>query len=218
MSRELTEGVWLLDLPFVNAYLVADDVLVLVDAGYPRSGQRIRTEIESAGFDPATVERVLLTHFDVDHVGGLGALPGTQDIYAGVADAPLVSGARVPKVAGFKGGLQRLSARFVRPPASPVTAVEDGDEIGSFTAIHSPGHTSGHVVYASGARNVAFVGDLVMSDGDSLSPPPWFLNEDTARVRDSIDRVAAQLPPVDVVAPGHGEPLAGEAFRALATS
>ncbi|MFP4530923.1 MAG: MBL fold metallo-hydrolase [Halodesulfurarchaeum sp.] len=218
MPRELTEDVWLLELPFVNAYLVADDVLVLVDAGYPRSGRRLRTEIESAGFDPATVDRVLLTHFDLDHVGGLGALPGTQDIYAGVADAPLVSGARVPRVTGVKGGLQRLSARFVRPPTSPVTGVADGDEIGSFTAIHSPGHTAGHVVYASAARNVAFVGDLVMSDGDSLSPPPWFLNEDTARVRDSIDRVASRLPPVDVVAPGHGEPLAAAAFRTLANA
>ena len=215
MPRALTDGVWLLELRYVNVYLVQDDGLVLVDAGLPWSGSRIRAEIEEAGFGPAAVERVLLTHYDLDHVGALASLPGEPEIYAGEPDADFVAGTRRPGFGTLKRGSQQLGAIVTRPPASPVTAVADGEQIGGFTAIHSPGHTPGHVVYASEARDVAFLGDLVMSDGKSLSPPPWYLNDDGDTLADSIERVGAELPPVSLLAPGHGAPLRGDPTRML---
>ncbi len=217
MPRQLSDGVWQIDLTGVNAYLVADDVLTLIDAGLPWSGNAIETAIREVGFEPETVERVLVTHFDLDHVGALASLSGTQDIYVGEADADFVSGKQTPGFTGLKRGLMRLSTVILHPPQTPITPVRDGDEIGTFTAIHSPGHTPGHVAYVSEARDVAFVGDLVTSDGESLSPPPWYLNDDNPTIEFSIERLAERLPPVDVVASGHGEPLVGEAYRAVHT-
>ncbi|MDZ7850219.1 MAG: MBL fold metallo-hydrolase [Halodesulfurarchaeum sp.] len=215
MPRALSEDIWLLELGYVNAYLVRDDVLVLFDAGLPWSGRRIRAEIERAGFDPAAVKRVLLTHYDLDHVGALSALPGRPKIHAGEPDAAFVAGTRRPGFDSLKRGSQHLGAFVTRPPASSVRPIEDGEKFGSFTAIHSPGHTMGHVVYASEKHEVAFIGDLAMSDGESLSLPPWFFNEDGDRLADSIETVAERLPPVSLLAPGHGEPLWGDATQIL---
>jgi glyoxylase-like metal-dependent hydrolase (beta-lactamase superfamily II) len=220
MSRKLTERIWHLDLRYVNAYLVDDDVLTLIDAGLPWSGSRIHAEIRAAGFEPAQVERILVTHYDLDHVGALTAIPGTQEIVVGDADLDFVAGRRTPNFAGVKQAVQRLGAVFLTPPKEPLSSVRDGDEIGSFTAIHTPGHSPGHVAYVSEARDVAFIGDLLRSDGKTLSRPPWYLNRDTARIDHSIERLLDRLPPIEIVAPGHGEPLVQggqQAIRALRT-
>lgn len=215
MVQQLTDGVWWVDLVGVNAYLVEDDVLTLVDAGMPWHAGRIERAIEEVGFDPTALERALVTHFDFDHVGSLSKLaPAT--IYAGERDADLVAGRRKPPFADRKTAFQRLSSMFVRRPSAPVTPVSDGDTLGSFTAIHTPGHTPGHMAYVSSDLDVAFVGDLVMSDGAGLAPSPWYMSQDTAEIMESIERFEDEMPAVDVVAPGHGTPLVDGGYGAIA--
>ncbi|MFW5900621.1 MAG: MBL fold metallo-hydrolase [Halodesulfurarchaeum sp.] len=215
MVRKLADRVWHLDLNYVNAYLVDDDVLTLVDAGLPWSASNIGAEIRAAGFEPAQVERVLLTHYDLDHVGALAFLPGSQDLFVGAADLDLLAGRTKPSLSGVKQAIQRFGAVLLRPPNGPLSAVKDGDEIGSFTAVHTPGHSPGHMAYVSEARDGAFTGDLLRSDGETLSRPPWYLNRDTARIDASIERLLDRLPPVDIVAPGHGRPLVGDGRQAI---
>lgn len=215
MGRRLTERIWHLDLRYVNAYLVDDDVLTLIDAGHPWSGATLKSEIRAAGFEPAAVERILVTHYDLDHVGALASIPGSPEIVVGEADLDFVAGRRTPAIAGVKETIQRLGAVFLTPPTEPLTSVRDGDEIGSFIAVHTPGHSPGHVTYVSEARDVAFIGDLLRSDGDSLSRPPWYLNQDTARIDLSVERLLDRLPPVEIVAPGHGEPLVQAGHQAI---
>ena len=71
MVVELTERVWQFKLRGVNAYLVADDVLTLVDAGTPLDEDAIRTGVVESGHEVGDIERVLLIHCDLDHVGAL---------------------------------------------------------------------------------------------------------------------------------------------------
>lgn len=215
MARQLADRVWHLDLNYVNAYLVDDDVLTLVDAGLPWSTSNIEAGIRAAGFEPAQVERVLITHYDLDHVGALAFLPGSQELFVGVADLDLLAGRRKPSLAGVKQAIQRFGAVLLRPPNGPLSAVKDGDEIGSFTAVHTPGHSPGHMAYVSEARDVAFIGDLLRSDGETLSRPPWYLNRETATIDHSIDRLLDRLPPIGIVAPGHGRPLVEDGQQAI---
>jgi glyoxylase-like metal-dependent hydrolase (beta-lactamase superfamily II) len=50
-------------------YLVDDGgEWTLVDAGWPGDEESVRDGLASAGIGPADVDRVLLTHFDPDHV------------------------------------------------------------------------------------------------------------------------------------------------------
>lgn len=219
MSKALADGVRWLDLTGVNAYLVDDDgALTLIDAGTPFDASRIRRGIVEAGHAVSAVDRVLITHYDLDHVGGLGRLGLDADLYAGAADAALLRGDESPSWLSRKGVIQRLMGPFVRnQPHAQV--VEDGDRVGSFTAFHTPGHTAGHTVYVSDALSTAFLGDLVRESDGELVASTRFISADTTAVRKSIDRLAMAAPEFAVAAMGHGTPLTergSERLQALA--
>lgn len=72
MATELAEGVWHLDLGIVNAALVDDGgTLTLVDAGRRGGVDALADELAETGHEMADVDRILVTHYDGDHVGGL---------------------------------------------------------------------------------------------------------------------------------------------------
>lgn len=206
MVTELREGVWRIDCGSVNAYLAEDDVLTLVDAGTPRDAGTVRAAVEEAGFIVGDVERILVTHYDIDHVGSLATLGTDADIYLGAGDVGFYVGDEKPPLGNRKGAFQRVAGHLVSKPGRGVTSVADGDKIGSFRAFHTPGHTPGHTAYVSEELSVAFVGDLVMEDGGRLKASPWYLSYDADRVRDSIHYLADQEPAVEVLAMGHGTP------------
>ena len=220
MVVELTERVWQFKLRGVNAYLVADDVLTLVDAGTPLDEDAIRTGVIESGHEIGDIERVLLTHYDLDHVGALAGLePGLDaPVYAGAFDGEILGGDRSPPLTNHKGALQRVLGPFVTEPSLSVRTVADGQTVGSFTAYHTPGHTPGHVAFASSDLGVGLLGDLVTESDGALEPSGWVISYDTDTVCDSIRSLADRAPAFDVACVGHGTPLTGgrDALRALA--
>jgi len=207
MLTELREGVRWLDLRGVNAYLVDDGDLTLVDAGPPWKAGAVLDVLVEAGYAMTDLDRVLLTHYDLDHVAGLPKLAGYDvDVYAGRADAGLVEGTDSPDLGSLKGLTQALGSPFVGKAPVTVQRLDDGDTVGEFSVYATPGHTPGHVAYVNEAVDAAFVGDLVLeSDGD-LDPSPWFLSADTDAVRESIRSLAAHTPDLSVLGVGHGVP------------
>ncbi len=214
---ELTEDVWRIDLGQVNAYLVDDDVLTLVDAGWPGNAGAIREAIEGVGFEVSEIERVLVTHYDLDHVGALDGLAPDLDarVFVGRADAEMLTGERRPPLKNRKGALQRAIELAFDGTDLPVEEVGDRETVGSFTAFSTPGHTPGHVAYVNEALGVAMVGDLVTESGGVLRPAPWVLNYDSGQVRESLRTLIDEAPPFRIVCPGHGEPIAGDVRDAL---
>ncbi|MFB6206217.1 MAG: MBL fold metallo-hydrolase [Haloglomus sp.] len=209
MLVHLRGDVWQIDCGGVNAYLADDDgALTLVDAGTPRDGGTIRADIRQAGYDVDDVERILVTHYDVDHVGALASLAAETDatVHMGAADAPFLMGKEQPPGLTLKGAVQRLGGVFVDRPNHDPELVAGGDEIGSFTAYHTPGHTPGHTAYVSDDLDAAFVGDLVRESDGELQASPWFISYDTDSVRESIHDLADRAPAVDVLGMGHGTP------------
>jgi len=209
MVTQLRDGVWQVELSGVNAYLADDDgTLTLVDGGTPIDGGRLRTAVELAGYHLTDLERVLVTHYDVDHVGSLaGIIADTgAEWFMGAADAPFLLGHEKPPFLHHKGAFQRLTGPFSRRPETEPTLVADGDEVGSFVAYHTPGHTPGHTAFVSYDLDAAFVGDLVIERNGQLEPSPWILSYDTEAVRESIHDFADRAPAVDVLAMGHGVP------------
>jgi len=217
MATELADRCWWLDLGSVNAFLVEDDVLTLIDAGTPRDVTAMEEGIAEAGFDPDDVERVLLTHYDVDHVGTLSDLTDESDatVYAGVPDATILTGEASPSLLSLKGFIQRVTGPFVDRPDVPVERVADGDVVGSFTVYETPGHTAGHVAYVSERLGLGFVGDLVVEDDGRLSASPWYLSENHAAVADSVRDLAERAPQFDVLGMGHGHPLDADGHDAI---
>ena len=218
MATELAGGVWRLDCRGVNAYLVFDDVPTLVDAGTPWDEAAIRTGLGDAGLSVDDVGRVLLTHYDLDHVGTLAALASDLDapVYAYGFDAQLLRGTRSPPLRNHKGLIQRLGGFVTDLPNLDVVGVRDGGTVGSFTAYHTPGHTPGHVAYVSEELGVALLGDLVSASDGDLEPSGWLISYDTEAVATSVRGLATHAPPFEVACVGHGDPLATGGDEALA--
>jgi glyoxylase-like metal-dependent hydrolase (beta-lactamase superfamily II) len=217
MATRLSDDVWWLDLGGVNAYLVDDDgSLTLVDAGPPWRPGGVLQGLVDAGFGLADLDRVLVTHYDADHVAGLARLAGLDvDVYAGRADAPLVAGDRRPDWRTRKGFSQRLMAAFVGDCPLPVKGLADGDTVGSFTVYETPGHTPGHVAYVSEARSAAFLGDMVRESGGELTPSPWVISADTDAVGRSIRSLTERAPPFEIAGVGHGVPFERDGHQRL---
>ena len=221
MATEIADGVWRLDCGAVNAYLVFDDVPTLVDAGTPWDEDAIRDGLDDAGVAVSEIGRVLLTHYDLDHVGTLAALTPALDapVHAYGFDATLLRGDRNPPFRNHKGLIQRLGGLFTDLPELEIVGVHDGQEIGSFTAYHTPGHTPGHVAYVSEGLGVALLGDLVSESDGELRESGWVISYDTEAVAASVRDLAERAPPFEVACVGHGDPLAsggGDALAALA--
>src|SRR3712207_9277782 len=78
-----------------RVYAIEDpDALTLIDAGLSFAPARIIRQLAAAGYAPADVRRILVTHAHPDHVGGLPelkALTGAE-VIASAAERPVVEG------------------------------------------------------------------------------------------------------------------------------
>ena len=217
MVTELREGIWRIDLGGVNAYLADDEgALTLVDAGLPNDAFEIASAIEELGYTVADVDRVLVTHYDLDHVGGLSDLGVDAPVYIGAGDARILAGEAKPPLRTHKGLIQRIAGLFTVPPPVTIRPVRDGDEVGSFTVYETPGHGPHHVAYVSERLSVAFLGDLVAESNGRLVPSDWKVSYDTDEVGEGIRSLAGRAPDFEVAAVGHGTPFGGGGSGRLA--
>lgn len=217
MATKLAEGVWNIDLPGTNAYVVEDgDTTTLVDGGFPWQSDRIADALQVAAGGAAAVDRVLVTHYDLDHVGGFSGIDGLDaPVYAGEADAAYVAGTAKPSPRSKKGLMQRLMNWRYTPPTGAVSSVADGDTVGGFECYHTPGHTPGHIVYVHAEHSIALLGDLVRSTDGGFTATPWFMGDDASAIRRSIRDLADRAPAVEIGAPGHGAPVVANGFDKL---
>jgi glyoxylase-like metal-dependent hydrolase (beta-lactamase superfamily II) len=200
-------AVWAFDLGTVTAYLIDDGDVTLVDTGTPGAVDDLRAGVDEAGYAVDDIDRVLITHFDIDHVGGLAALDLDVPVHAMDPDAGYLDGSRNPPILDRKGLFQRLSGVLLTRPDGPIRRIEDGDEIGRFRAYHTPGHTPGHVAFHHSDLGVAVLGDLVSEDAGRLETPSWFLMDSTAENAESIRALAGHDLDFSIACVGHGDPL-----------
>ncbi len=222
MARVIADGVQLLEIAWpepigANAYLVDDGDLTLVDAGVPIPRRSLSAEIRTAGYELDDIDRVLLSHYDVDHVGGLARVDLDVPTYLGALDLRLVRRSWSPSWRHHKGAFHRLARSVYSLSETDLRPVSDGDRIGDFRAYHTPGHNPGHTVFLHPDSESAFLGDLVWSTDDGLVAPPWIDSYDTDRIVESIGRIAEHE--FEAACMGHGRPYAkggSERLRTLA--
>lgn len=214
MVTRIDEGLWHIDCRTFdrpNVYLVDDGDYTLVDAGHPRDEHTVRAAIDAVGINLADIDRILLTHYDADHVGTLGRL--TPDLNAPIfihpSDAPYVAGERLPPRMARNGleTIHRLYYRRLDLPELPIQLIQDNDEIGEFSACHTPGHTPGHMTYLHEGVDAAFLGDLVFNFNHQLRPSGRLSSYDVSQIGDSIRRVLDRMPEFEHACPGHGGPM-----------
>jgi glyoxylase-like metal-dependent hydrolase (beta-lactamase superfamily II) len=221
--REIADGVLQIPFGYVNAYLlVTDDGLVLVDAGLPRRQATIERALAQAQRSVGEIGTILLTHWHPDHTGTIGSLRAASGarVVAHALDARVISG-QEPEPRTL---LMRLASRFMpdaeKVPVDEVLSSDGGFSVPHVTAVHTPGHTLGHVSFlVERGGGVLLAGDAVANFRGRLRGSPRPLSADPRAAAESIAKLASLR--FEIAVFGHGSPLterAVERFRALAGS
>jgi glyoxylase-like metal-dependent hydrolase (beta-lactamase superfamily II) len=229
--KKITPHLYQLDLGFVNAYLIEDDVpgpdaangqgLTLVDTGMPGQLSRIFTQLKKAGKDPRDIRRIIVTHAHTDHTGSAAAISRELDIpvWAHADTARLVGQGRPGEAPlHVSPGLmnQLLYQLFIRRGGgidafNIARRLVDGEILpiggpGGVRVIYTPGHGAGHLALLLHADGVLIAADICTN----MSGLGWStVYEDRELGRQSILKAAAF--DFDKAVFGHGRPLTGAA-------
>ncbi len=101
--------------------------------------------------------------------------------------------------------------RWWAGPAHPIArGLREGDVVGGFTVIETPGHSPGHLAYWREADRTLILGDVLvnlsfLTGRPKLGEPPRQFTLDAAQNRASARKLAALGP--RVVCFGHGPPV-----------
>lgn len=224
----VAEGVFRLHRADVNCYLVvADEGIVLIDAGLPRTWPRLTGALASVGATPADLAGVVLTHGHFDHVGMCDRLSSEHHVATHVHEKDQRL-ARHPY--RYSHEAPRTPYPFRHPAAIPTLArmtaagalwvkgvqahadVMPGTRLdlpGDLIPVWSPGHTAGHCGYLMEDRGILFSGDaLVTLDPYTGERGPRIVagaaTADSGAALTALDALAATG--AALVLPGHGEP------------
>lgn len=214
MPEPIGEDAWWVDLERVNVYVLrTDEGPVTIDAGMPAHAEAIREAIRETGQDPDELQAVLVTHTDMDHVGGLADLvEGTEaEVHLSPIAATILTGQRDLPLLSTKGLFQRVTNKFVdRPEPARMEIVDEGEVVHGLRVIATPGHGLGHLAYARDEDGLVFIGDLVRLDRAEPRIAPGLINYDTDEAEASLAHLLDEVETIEVVCAGHGEPMSHE--------
>lgn len=171
-----------------NAYLVGERDMVLIDPGGDRADdlEALFTLLDALAAEGRVLRLVLLTHHHRDHVAGAAAVrarTGTPvrahaDTARHVAvDGTLADGDRITLAGGSSGAWD-------------------------LRALHTPGHTRGHLCFVHERTRSLFCGDHIPGGrGTVIIDPP---EGDMTAYLASLERLLME--PIETLFPGHGSP------------
>jgi glyoxylase-like metal-dependent hydrolase (beta-lactamase superfamily II) len=205
-----------LRMGMVNCYLIQTTAgHVLIDTGGSNARKELHGELESAGCRPGSLELVILTHGDFDHIGNAAYLRSAfaariamhrddsgmaerGDMFINRRKPNILIRALLPVFSGFG-----TSERF-----TPDVLLDDGYDLSRLgldaKVIALPGHSKGSIGILT-AGGELFCGDLFENTKgpalNSLMDDPTAAHASLANLEDLMIRT---------VYPGHGQPFAME--------
>ncbi|KAI6661100.1 Beta-lactamase-like protein 2 [Oopsacas minuta] len=169
-----------------NTYLVGTGAKrLLIDTGSPDIAEYqsiLRGVLEQTGI---SIERILLTHWHRDHVGGL------RDVFNIAKPTPLLH--------KFISNNTSEGDNTFLPDGASYQYVSDGDEFqvegATLRVLHTPGHTDDHMSILLKEENSMFCGDSILGQRSTTF-------EDLSSYMKSLELIKSYKP--ELLYPGHG--------------
>lgn len=183
-----------------NTYLIyTSEELVIIDPGSPYEDEQaaLAAEVEELTKAGRRIREIVLTHMHPDHVAGVSAL--------------------LKRIGNVRVAAHRLTAEPLAPEITVDHLIEDGEVIKlegapdiQLRALHTPGHTRGHLCFYEPRTGSLISGDNIVGLGSVLIDPP------EGNMRDylaSLKRMR-ELPNLSVMFGGHG-PAIGNPYEKI---
>lgn len=198
-------------IPFNTLVVETGGKVVLLDTGNgnvgaPTSGTWM-TNFKAAGFDPAKVDSVVISHFHGDHINGIRLRDGSAVFPNAEIQVPTpewafwMSDERMNAAPeAMRGGFQN-ARRVFAPIAANVKRFEPGAEVApGVTSMAAFGHSPGHTVFvvSSGNARLTYMADITNHPALFVRNPDWSaifdMDADAARAtrRRLLDMAASE--------------------------
>ena len=165
---------------------------VVVDPGWPES----YSEIEAV-LGGARVSAILITHGDIDHIGGVAEVAART---RAPVHAPAEEAERLRRINEFVPASVGTMSFDAYEPDVLLEGTEVLELAGiRFETLRVPGHTEAHLAFA--AEGCLFSGDVLFAGSVGRTDRP---NGDWDTLLASIRMLADRFAPETVVYPGHG--------------
>ena len=197
---KLDNGIIMLEVPsnipgmFIHPTVMwDDDNMILVDAGYSGQYDAIRDACIMEDIHFEDINKIIITHQDLDHVGGLPEILEASkhkiEVMAHEDDKPYIQGEKhlVRLNSNFLNSMPKDRQEMVKQmfknftPVDVDTTLTDNQELlfcGGITVIHTPGHTPGHLCLYHETSKTLIVGDAMnIMDGKLMGPRKEILEE-----------------------------------------
>lgn len=199
-----------------NTYLMGG---VLVDSATKLAARGLLRQLKGH-----TVTAHALTHAHPDHQGSTHAICTALNIplLCGENDAAVAESGDMSKQLPQNLVTSAMKLLFTGKGHPVERTLREGDEVGGFIVIDTPGHSPGQVAYWRESDRVLILGDVAtnmdfVTMRRKLGELPLIYTLDLPQSRASIRKVAALQP--RIICFGHGEPLLKpDAFMAFVDS
>jgi glyoxylase-like metal-dependent hydrolase (beta-lactamase superfamily II) len=207
MMQAILEGIYQISgFPkhMINLYLVGE---TLIDAGIRSDEQRILKAIKGH-----RVTSHALTHVHPDHQGASHGICAALKIplYCSESEVEAMESGDLSQQIPANL-ITKFQAQFWTGAGHPVERdLREGDNLGDFTVIETPGHSPGHLSFWRERDRLLLIGDAARNINflnlqTELGEPPALFTVDAAQNRQSLRKLAALNPKLILF--GHGQPL-----------
>jgi glyoxylase-like metal-dependent hydrolase (beta-lactamase superfamily II) len=204
--KEVAKNVYQIDLfprNGINCYVIDD---ILIDAGIRSSSSKILKSIKNK-----KITAHAITHAHADHQGSSSIVCNTLNVPLWTSELEkenAESGKVIYEYTNHRHLIARFQQKYWAGKGHEVARLlKEGDSVGSFTVIETPGHSKGHISFFREKDKVLVVGDTLVNMNllttiIGLSEPPNLFTTDNELNRKSVQKLFDLKP--KILCFGHG--------------